>query len=371
MKQETGLFALRALMNWDHDTAEREFKRLSFLAEYKYDEYADFIAGSRFLENLVRWLQQFDSTTPRAVAYNFIARRLIFVTNSEMERLVEQFFPRTLFYDTLNDVAQTLNCKQHEVLLRDDGKLEFEREIRKTLIVGMSDGARVDVLRRLNVGRLVNDQVLVSMDADQSRWKSAQRKLAASPIIEDPAALFNRVYLIDDFTASGTTLCRRAGNEWDGKLFRFLGRFRDEAGRTISADATVGIHHFLGTEQAKEQLEGRIATAGKDHRDAKGFWFRVDPRLSFGHLIQDDVRIMKGADGDDDAFLQLCDDHYDKSIEKPEHDQVELQHGYKGGALPLVLQHNTPNNSFTLLHKESTGADGPVMRALFRRRDRH
>ena len=52
--------------------------------------------------------------------------------------------------------------------------------------------------------------------------------------------------------------------------------------------------------------------------------------------------------------------------------------GYGGCALPLILDHNTPNNSMPLLWAETVGSpkvDGmaavPAMRPLFRRRQRH
>lgn len=50
--------------------------------------------------------------------------------------------------------------------------------------------------------------------------------------------------------------------------------------------------------------------------------------------------------------------------------------GYGGCALPLVLEHNTPNNSVALLWAETDGgsrdgARAPAMRPLFRRRQRH
>ena len=43
-----------------------------------------------------------------------------------------------------------------------------------------------------------------------------------------------------------------------------------------------------------------------------------------------------------------------------------------GCALPVVLEHNTPNNSIPLLWAETAGADGAhAMEPLFFRRDRH
>ena len=48
-----------------------------------------------------------------------------------------------------------------------------------------------------------------------------------------------------------------------------------------------------------------------------------------------------------------------------------MRYGYANCALPLVLEHNTPNNSIPILWAETQGKLGHPMRPLFRRRDRH
>ena len=52
--------------------------------------------------------------------------------------------------------------------------------------------------------------------------------------------------------------------------------------------------------------------------------------------------------------------------------QSDMKLGYANCALPIVLEHNTPNNSIPLLWAETTGKGGAHrMRPLFYRRDRH
>jgi hypothetical protein len=77
-------------------------------------------------------------------------------------------------------------------------------------------------------------------------------------------------------------------------------------------------------------------------------------------------------------MLALCDKYYDhalfKRLEKHcrEAGMNTMKLGYAYGALPVVLEHNTPNNSIPLLWAETAG-DGRVhaMEPLFFRRDRH
>jgi hypothetical protein len=77
--------------------------------------------------------------------------------------------------------------------------------------------------------------------------------------------------------------------------------------------------------------------------------------------------------GDCDAFLALCDKYYDVDVETKSTrvGGCDMKRGFAGGALPVVLEHNTPNNSLTLLWAETAGRKGHTMRPLFRRRQRH
>lgn len=50
----------------------------------------------------------------------------------------------------------------------------------------------------------------------------------------------------------------------------------------------------------------------------------------------------------------------------------DARYGFGKCGLPLVLEHNTPNNSLALLWAETSGeGGGRAMRPLFRRRQRH
>ena len=79
----------------------------------------------------------------------------------------------------------------------------------------------------------------------------------------------------------------------------------------------------------------------------------------------------------DRPMLDLCEKYYDHDLyirlkkHCDEAGQSDMKRGYAKCALPLVLEHNTPNNSIPLLWAESQGKLGHPMRPLFRRRDRH
>jgi len=54
----------------------------------------------RFVGSLATWLQQFKQSKERETAYSFVRRSLVYIGPSEIQRLVEQFYPRTV-YDRL------------------------------------------------------------------------------------------------------------------------------------------------------------------------------------------------------------------------------------------------------------------------------
>ena len=84
-------------------------------------------------------------------------------------------------------------------------------------------------------------------------------------------------------------------------------------------------------------------------------------------------------DGRHSDFLELIRTYYNPLI-RTKHTDVggvtDLGLGFGGCALPLVLEHNTPNNAVALLWAETDGdvregVSAPSMRPLFRRRQRH
>src|SRR3546814_13102172 len=71
---------------------------------------------------------------------------------------------------------------------------------------------------RGNAGRLSQEQIIPMMNVDDEKWKSLAKDLKDELGI---GARFDDVYLIDDFTASGTTFVRFPDGEPKGKLCKF------------------------------------------------------------------------------------------------------------------------------------------------------
>ncbi len=380
MNQELGLKVLSEILSWSDDQAREEFAWLRFIARLKYDGYRDFRAGVRFIESLATWLQQFEQQERKA-AYEFVRNVLVYIGPSEMHRLVELFYPKEVYPRITAEVADKLSIPPYTVLVNNDAQEEIERLRRKTLFMGLSDGARIDVLRHSNVGTLVNEQLVVATQVDPEKWLDLLKNLRDE--LEDQTAKFSTVYLIDDFTGTGTSLLRynKAKSKWSGKLIRFKDSFTSAIeslgiDTLFEEDWTLCIHHYLATSKAVKSIKRCIGEALPDFVES-GLFSNV--RCSYGMILPEDFPI-DASTPQGDAFIQLTQKYYDSILRTPHTDVGGVEHlglGYGGCALPLVLDHNTPNNSVALLWAETNGGrrgdnvDAPAMRPLFRRRQRH
>lgn len=380
MNQDLGLHVLSQILDWNDERARKEFDWLRLMARLKYDGYRDFQAGMRFIESLATWLQQF-TKTEREIAYAFVRSALVYIGPSEMQRLVEQFYPRVVRDRLMRTIAAQRGIPTYRVLADEQALAAVNRLKRQTLFMGLSDGARIDIVRHANADSLTNEQLVIATHVDKDKWVNLLEKLRNE--LNDKSARFAIVYLIDDFMGTGTSLLRfnEEKQKWEGKLVRFK-ESMEAAVESVGKDQlfeprwNLCVHHYIGSAHAKNAVE---------EREAKARPFLASPawaqevHFSFGTVLPHDLPIDKIA-GRNDPFIALTRAYYDPVIRTTHTDVGGVAHlglGYGGCALPLVLDHNTPNNSVALLWAESEGGlrDGglqaPPMRPLFRRRQRH
>lgn len=379
MNEQVGLRVLSEIMHWSDERARHEFDWLRLMARLKYDGYRDFLAGVRFIESLATWLQQFDSAE-REVAYKFVRNRLVYIGPPEMQRLVELFYSRAMQSRLLEIVSAQLKIPKYRVWTDSAAAHLFSVLKRKTLIMGLSDGARVDILRHSNVGTLSNEQIVAFTQVDADKWQDLLGNLKED--LKDKAARFSIIYLVDDFMATGTS-CLRFNQErkaWKGKLVKFrdsLHSARDilQGVMPVEDEWKLCVHHYIASHSAACSIEDRERHARAELGEEQ--WFN-EMHFSFGMILPLSLPINTDREANSE-FIALTDKYYDPVLRNRHTDVGGVQHlglGYGGCALPVVLEHNTPNNSVALLWAETEGGvrDGkaaPVMRPLFRRRQRH
>ncbi len=369
MEARLALRILGEIMGWSDDDAEREFRWLRLMSRLKYDGYEDYRAGARFLENLATWLQQFDPDD-RRVAYGFVRHRLVYIGESEIQRLVELFYPRMLENRLLRQVAALRSTQPYRVWADPEAAAHFTKLRRQTLIMALSDGARVDQLRRATPV-LSNEQFVGMIQIDNAKWVDLLKKLRSET--KDPGARFAQVVLVDDFMGTGSTVLRLEEEGWAGRLHRFRQSIDEVSGGVESLFEPgwqVLVHHYMAVPGAIDAVAQREANARSDLGVDK--WF---PKVTFTH----ELALPASIQVNDPALIQLTQKYYNSSIEtdstrKGGYDRINL--GYGACSLPVVLDHNTPNNSLPILWAdrhaiECAGMKEPEMRPLFRRRERH
>ena len=380
MNQDLGLRILGRIMGWNDGRAREEFAWLKLMARLKYDGYRDFQAGMRFIESLATWLQQF-KPDERETAYAFVRHSLVYIGPSEMQRLVEQFYPRFVRHRLIRMVATEHGVPPHRVLIDQNGRTASKRLRRQTLFMGLSDGARIDTIRHANPGVLGNEQFVQGTQVDTDKWRDLLDNLRKD--LDNPTARFRIVYLVDDFAGTGSAFLRfdDEASRWKGKLIRFKDSVNGANGafdgdKLFEDGWVLCIHHYVASSAAATAIQERLKRSA-DTGDFPEDWAQ-ETYETFGMVLPYDLPIDLDVERHDD-FIKLTQVYYDPVIRTKHTDVGGVTHlglGYGGCALPLVLEHNTPNNSVALLWAETDGgirdgARAPAMRPLFRRRQRH
>lgn len=394
MKNSLALNLIADVMGWEDVRTTKEYDWLRLMAAVKYDGYADFAAGAGFIEALVGWLRQF-RLTDRETAYTFVKQRLVFVSSAEMQRVIEAFIPETVTPYLRKAVAEEHGIQPFEVWADPVHSAAFYTRFRRCLFVGLSDGSRIDILRRSHSGLLSQEQVVPMMNVDLDKWESLGGDLSDEL---GEGAKFDDVYLIDDFTASGTTFIRIKDNKPKGKLPKFekiVSDARMALGDKfpIADGYRLHIHHHISTQQARDALLERVETVvpmlpstsfNADVAITEGLLLpsglplgKLDKDLSPSGSVEREAVGLRETLASDREIIELCEAYYDVGLFKKlethcrEAGLVTMCYGYGSCALPLVLEHNTPNNAVPLLWSEIGDQSAPRTRALFHRRDRH
>ena len=363
MKDSLAEALLGQVMGWDGTdiTTSNTLLSLQMLSGQKYDGYERFRPGRKFIESLALWLRQFPTVDERRTALTFVQRRLVFISNDEMEQLVEILYPKVIRPILRGYVGNKLGIPEyaiHEI----EKDPQFARARRKSLFLGLSDGARMDEFRRSNRD-LSTEQVYATYEVSEPRLEEMRTQLVEEHGQEgsDPSR-FELVFLIDDFAGSGKTILREKKGDYQGRLKRFSDLLSSDsaAGSSVFSGPDTEIHIclYVATRQAVKHL----IQAVEDYTRVAA-WTNP-PQVHFIQLLDEHHRIEPGSDPD---FCDLLDKYYDDEIED-EAKQVggsSSKYGFAECALPLVLSHNTPNNSVSLLW-------APLpMQALFPRFERH
>ena len=368
---------LASIMKWDPKQLATERAALEFMGSMKYDTYGRYMPGTRFMSSLVQWLNQMEDTKDRDIAFKFLKEKLVFISSTQMNYLVD------LLYDSkirpiLQKVATTEANMPSYMLSNKKVRKLFDVEKRSSLIIGLSDGAHTDILRR-SAG-LSNEQVLTNYYPDGKKLDDMLAKLRKDKILEgEEASFFKSIFLIDDFTASGKSFIRydKKDGKYHGKLKKIIEELCME---TDEKDKTKHLSLLISPQQqtiridilfciATEKAVNRINNDLQSYLVSCHYKRKVEFKIHIVQILEDSLADeIKG----DQILMSVLkkDKHFDEtsvitdSYEVGEHNKPWL--GFDECALPVILSHNTPNNSLPILWQDSS-----KFRGLFPRISRH
>lgn len=344
---------LARVLNWEAADVAQRGGEYQAMARLKFDEYGGYRAGEGFLENLTAWLGQM-SKEDRQRAAEFVRDQLVFISAAELDHLIETAYPDVIRPTLLRTAAERVGCAPWE-LARIKASDEFKKLHRQTLILGLGDGAHIDRLRRTS--EFSNEQFYLAPEMAES--PAERRRDDLREALDNEDALFEHVVLVDDFSASGTTAMRQEDDgSFTGRLVKAkeqLDRLKDVA---IVAEPDVSVLLYCASETARSHIDRLLSEAGWP-------W-----QLKVIQVLPSSQRV------EDPALLDMCEKYFDERLldELGAHINVasgNIRHGFGDGRLPIVLSHNTPNNSISLLWADTRHLLGGSQRGLFPRRHRH
>lgn len=345
---------LAGVMQWTPADVARERPILQALALLKYDEYQQFSPGMRFVESLGAWLEQFEAEE-RPIAYEFIRSHLIFLSEAEMAHFAAIAYPDFVRPRLLSLAASMESLPPYRVaeVIR---RPKFAHLQASTLFFGLSDGARIDQFRRSN-RELSHEQILPNYELSPERVRDLQLWLTQHDP-HNPVA--GAIVLVDDFAGSGLSYVREEAGVLKGKIVKFLQRLvsGEEWTALTQGNPPVFVALYAATEQAIEHIEG--------YRERLLSEFSISVELMVVQILRHEMCIKRGSAA---PFSGLVEKYYDP-VEETDHTALggsDVKYGFAGCGLPLILHHNTPNNSLFLLWVENS----EVVRPLFQRFSRH
>lgn len=376
MNRELSYKLLQNVMNWDVSETENELPILSFMANMKYDSYDQYMPGTRFMASLVQWLSCFDPQE-RKIMYEFILNDLVFISSTQMSYLVDLLY-NSYIKPSLYDKVMSDDLGSIYKMPTDKREKLFNKHKRRALIMGLSDGAHTDVLRRS--ASFSNEQVLTFYYPSSEKIYDMLSELKDVSEVGMPDK-FTSLYLIDDFTASGTSFIRHLEKEdkFKGKLAKILEQFTDTYEsksaciKDLMYEGVIDLHicFCIATEYAEHYLKETV----KDFLRKKGLTDRFKLTIDIVQRLENSLSLDNALHKDLIEVIQqdkyICTEPISKSSFKiGKHARPFL--GFNEGGLPLVLAHNTPNNSILALWQYNDKSDKDILfKGLFPRISRH
>ena len=377
MNDSLAVSLLAKVTKWDDKRLSKELPKLSFMARTKYDSYSQFDPGFRFMSSFAQWMSQFDKEDVETI-YSAFNKYLTFISPEQIKYLVDLMYSSKIkpFIRDLSAIKAGLSRYQ---LNKIESSQEYKIQKRLSLVVGLSDGSHIDILRR--TAGFSNEQVLPMYYPNQEKLQDMFDELQKDNLLKGTNRnLFESLFLVDDFTASGTSFARKE-DKFKGKIIKVLkglkpketgseGKTGEESDIELSDlfvkdKINVNVLFCVATEEAIANINREVGQYINENNMTDLIQFNVD----CVQLIKtEEINRVKNYPGLKNVLKK--DKYYDwsailtDSYRKGKHD--EPYWGFNECGLLLVLSHNTPNNTMPVIWEDTS-----KFRGLFPRISRH
>lgn len=376
MNDNLAVSLLAKVTEWDDKRLSKELPKLSFMARTKYDSYSQFDPGYRFISSFAQWMSQFDKEDVETI-YSAFNKHLTFISSEQIKYLVDLMYSSKI-KPFIRDLAASRSGLSRYQLNKIENSQEYKIQKRLSLVVGLSDGSHVDILRRTS--GFSNEQVLPMYYPNQEKLQDMYDELHNDSLLKGTNRnLFESLFLVDDFTASGTSFARKE-DKFKGKIIKILkglkpkeadmeGEATDESKELsdlfVKDKIKVNALFCVATEDAISNISCEVGNYLSDNGMNDLIEFTVD----CVQLIKtEEINHIKSHLGLKNVLRK--DKYYDwsailtDSYRKGKHD--EPYWGFNECGLLLVLSHNTPNNTLPVIWEDTS-----KFRGLFPRINRH
>lgn len=378
MNDNLAVSLLAKVTKWDDKRLTKELPKLSFMARTKYDSYSQFDPGFRFMSSFAQWMSQFDKSDVETI-YSAFNRHLTFISSEQIKYLVDLMYSSKIKPFIRNLSASKSGLSNYQ-LKKIENSQEYKIQERLSLIVGLSDGSHIDILRRS--GGFSNEQVLPIYYPNEEKLQDISDELCKDDLLKGTNRnLFESLFLIDDFTASGTSFARKEDNKFKGKIVKVLKGLKpkENGEEKASGDESkivlsdifvkdrivVNALFCIATEEAIANIKRQVNQFLVENDMTNLIQFNVD----CVQLVKtEEIAQIKQHPGLKNVVKK--DQYYDWTIilndsyRKGKHD--EPYWGFNECGLLLVLSHNTPNNTLPVIWE-----DTDKFRGLFPRISRY
>ena len=304
-----------------------ESENITFLSRRKYDRYDHFSPGENFMVRLLSWLKNFKQNE-RDTAFK-IVKNIKFIDEYELRKLTISTF-ENIKYVIISELDLGKNNTWYSYIEKMNQNIDYE--LSKTIFIACTDDIRFDFFRRYAMN---THPMAFKKDNFIEYYKLNKKSQQELPY-------FDRIVLLDQLAASGTTAIREEEDEWHGKFPRFFkiwdSKINDKSfyycPYILSNIAEVNINERLSDWKNQSLINNII---------------KIIPtsKISVSPCISDEsgLKVDKKSD-----VAELCKSYYHYFKEDEHTKKVGgVPYGYGEAGLTLILQSNCPNNSLPII----------------------